>query len=54
MTNRCDSGGCLVADQLRSIPTINAATVNPDIVMAKPYVKFEVIGTRQLDSACPP
>jgi copper/silver efflux system protein len=31
-----------VADQLRSIPAINAATVNPDIVMGKPYVEFEV------------
>jgi Cu(I)/Ag(I) efflux system membrane protein CusA/SilA len=31
-----------VADQLRSIPAINTATVNPDIVMGKPYVEFEV------------
>ena len=31
-----------VAEQLRRIPSINAATVNPDIVMGKPYIEFEV------------
>jgi Cu(I)/Ag(I) efflux system membrane protein CusA/SilA len=31
-----------VADHLRQIPQINAATVNPDIVMGMPYVEFDV------------
>lgn len=31
-----------VADQLKTIPQINAATVNPDIVLGKPYIEFEV------------
>lgn len=31
-----------VAEQLRLNPNINASTVNPDIVMGKPYVEFEV------------
>lgn len=31
-----------VAEQLRSIPYVNAATVNPDIVMGKPYIEFKV------------
>lgn len=31
-----------VADQLRRIPSVNAATVNPDIVLGKPYVEFSV------------
>ena len=32
----------MVADQLRAIPYVNAATVNPDIVLGKPYVEFRV------------
>ena len=31
-----------VADQLKRIPQVNAATVNPDIVLGKPYIEFEV------------
>lgn len=31
-----------VAEQLRTIPQVNAATVNPDIVLGMPYVEFEV------------
>jgi len=31
-----------VAEQLRKIPQVNAATVNPDIVLGKPYIEFEV------------
>jgi len=31
-----------VSDQLKQIPQVNAATVNPDIVLGKPYVEFEV------------
>lgn len=31
-----------VAERLRQIPQVNAATVNPDIVLGAPYVEFEV------------
>jgi Cu(I)/Ag(I) efflux system membrane protein CusA/SilA len=31
-----------VADQLKQTPQVNAATVNPDIVLGKPYVEFDV------------
>ena len=31
-----------VAEQLRTFPQVNAATVNPDIVLGMPYVEFEV------------
>jgi Cu(I)/Ag(I) efflux system membrane protein CusA/SilA len=31
-----------VAEKLRQIPHVNAATVNPDIVLGMPYVEFEV------------
>ena len=31
-----------VADLLKQIPQVNAATVNPDIVLGKPYVEFDV------------
>jgi Cu(I)/Ag(I) efflux system membrane protein CusA/SilA len=31
-----------VADRLRQIPQVNAATVNPDIVLGVPYIEFEV------------
>jgi len=31
-----------VAEELRRIPQVNAATVNPDIVLGMPYVEFEV------------
>jgi Cu(I)/Ag(I) efflux system membrane protein CusA/SilA len=31
-----------VAKHLKTIPHVNAATVNPDIVLGKPYVEFEV------------
>lgn len=31
-----------VAEQLRLIPHVSAATVNPDIVLGMPYVEFEV------------
>jgi len=31
-----------VADQLKQVPQVNAETVNPDIVLGKPYVEFEV------------
>ncbi|HTN00876.1 MAG TPA: efflux RND transporter permease subunit, partial [Planctomycetaceae bacterium] len=31
-----------VAEQLRDHPLVNSRTVNPDIVMGKPYVEFEV------------
>jgi Cu(I)/Ag(I) efflux system membrane protein CusA/SilA len=31
-----------VAGELRKIPHVNAATVNPDIVLGMPYVEFEV------------
>src|SRR5688572_3218892 len=31
-----------VAERLRQIPQVSAATVNPDIVLGMPYVEFEV------------
>jgi Cu(I)/Ag(I) efflux system membrane protein CusA/SilA len=31
-----------VAEKLRQIPQVNAATVNPDIVLGMPYVEFEI------------
>ncbi len=31
-----------VADRLRDMPFVNAGTVNPDIVMGKPYYEFDV------------
>jgi copper/silver efflux system protein len=31
-----------VAEQLRQIPQVSAATVNPDIVLGMPYVEFEI------------
>ncbi len=31
-----------VADHLKQIPQVNGATVNPDIVLGKPYVEFDV------------
>ncbi|QDT66642.1 efflux RND transporter permease subunit [Calycomorphotria hydatis] len=31
-----------VAEHLRQLPQVNAATVNPDIVLGKPYVEFDV------------
>lgn len=31
-----------VAEHLKTVPQVNAATVNPDIVLGKPYVEFEV------------
>ncbi|MBM4002383.1 MAG: efflux RND transporter permease subunit [Planctomycetes bacterium] len=31
-----------VAEQLRQMPQVNAATVNPDIVLGVPYVEFDV------------
>jgi Cu(I)/Ag(I) efflux system membrane protein CusA/SilA len=31
-----------VAEQLRLVPQVNAATVNPDIVLGMPYVEFDV------------
>lgn len=31
-----------VADQLKAIPFVSAATVNPDIVLGKPYLEFDV------------
>lgn len=31
-----------VAGHLRELPQVNASTVNPDIVLGKPYVEFEV------------
>jgi len=31
-----------VAERLRSVPQVNAATVNPDIVLGVPYVEFDV------------
>lgn len=31
-----------VADFLKQLPQVNSATVNPDIVLGKPYVEFEV------------
>lgn len=31
-----------VANHLRELPQVNASTVNPDIVLGKPYVEFEV------------
>ncbi|MEM7311987.1 MAG: efflux RND transporter permease subunit [Planctomycetota bacterium] len=31
-----------VADHLKSLQTVNAGTVSPDIVLGKPYVEFEV------------
>ena len=31
-----------VAEQLRAIPYVDAATVNPDIVLGKPYIEFRV------------
>lgn len=31
-----------VAEQLRQIPQVSAATVNPDIVLGMPYVEFDV------------
>lgn len=31
-----------VADHLKTLPQVNAGTVNPDIVLGKPYIEFEV------------
>lgn len=31
-----------VADELKAIPYVDAATVNPDIVLGKPYIEFDV------------
>lgn len=31
-----------VAKQLKTIPQVDASTVNPDIVLGKPYIEFEV------------
>ena len=31
-----------VAEQLRGIPQVSAATVNPDIVLGMPYIEFEI------------
>ncbi len=31
-----------VAERLRQVPQVNAATVNPDIVLGMPYVEFDV------------
>lgn len=31
-----------VAEHLKTLPQVNGATVNPDIVLGKPYVEFEV------------
>lgn len=31
-----------VAEQLRELPVVNAGTVNPDIVLGKPYYEFDV------------
>ena len=31
-----------VADQLKTVPQVDAGTVNPDIVLGKPYIEFEV------------
>ena len=31
-----------VAERLRQIPQVDAATVNPDIVLGVPYIEFEV------------
>ena len=31
-----------VADHLKELPQVNSGTVNPDIVLGKPYVEFEV------------
>lgn len=31
-----------VRDHLRQLPQVNAETVNPDIVLGKPYIEFEV------------
>lgn len=31
-----------VAEQLKKVPQVDAATVNPDIVLGKPYVEFDV------------
>jgi copper/silver efflux system protein len=31
-----------VADQLKKIPQVDGSTVNPDIVLGKPYIEFEV------------
>lgn len=31
-----------VAEHLKGLPQVNAGTVNPDIVLGKPYVEFEV------------
>ncbi|MCO6455706.1 MAG: efflux RND transporter permease subunit [Pirellulaceae bacterium] len=31
-----------VADQLKQIPQVDGATVNPDIVLGKPYVEFDI------------
>ncbi len=31
-----------VAEHLKTLPQVNAATVNPDIVLGKPYVEFDV------------
>ena len=32
----------IVAEHLKTLPHINALTVNPDIVLEKPYIEFEV------------
>lgn len=31
-----------VADHIKTLPQVNAATVNPDIVLGKPYIQFKV------------
>jgi Cu(I)/Ag(I) efflux system membrane protein CusA/SilA len=31
-----------VADRLKRLPQVNADTINPDIVLGKPYIEFEV------------
>lgn len=36
------SASFAVAEQLRAIPFVDASTVNPDIVLGKPYVEFSV------------
>lgn len=37
------SGASLrVAEHLKTLPQVNAGTVNPDIVLGKPYVEFDV------------
>lgn len=36
------SASLAVADRLREMPHVNPGTVNPDIVLGKPYVEFDV------------